>query len=350
MTKSDETRGIFPPGRVVGICRIVNDGDVIFTNLMRLAATGITKFVISDLRSTDNTGEEIRRFRAERPDVIVYVVDDPGHHILASKVLTGLAALAARVLDTDWVVPFDADDFVWLAPGVGLPLDQVDVDFIMLPWLQLHPSALEGRTIQKVLDDDRLADVYYSGGPGKVILKWKDDLIIERGQHWLHSTTGRVLTGVRGDEIGAAMVHVPIRSQEQFTRKIRLVGAVEKAARDRLNLTHHSSLGTILAADSGQEDLNALLDAMWSRDQTSFVRLCKTLALEPNSLAYLSTLAFGEPCDFKPEGSNRQWASISTAQKIVAFRRKDRDTKHKVDVLTRLQVALMRMRGYARAR
>jgi hypothetical protein len=333
--------------RVVGICRVINDDDVIFTNLNRLADYGISKFIVSDMQSGDNTRAEIKRF-AQRRGLTVFIIDDPGREILGSKVFTGLAAFAASALDVTWILPIDADDFLWVAPNVSIDLAALDVDFVLMPWLQVHPASLDGTTITDLLGRDRLDNVVrLAVSPGKVMVRWRDDVVIERGHHWVHSKSGRVLTGLRGEDIGMTMAHIPIRSTERFVGKIRTGAAAEKAATGRAHATHHSTLGQTLERE-GAAYLESLLDAMWRRDRSDFLKLCASRGLDPRQFGYVSDLVLCDSGEFMPPGGGR-WQVTELAQRIFAFRRKDRDTKHRVDVATRLQVALLRMKGYARA-
>jgi hypothetical protein len=333
---------------VVGICRIINDGDVIFANLNRLASLGISKFIISDMQSSDNTRAEIERF-AKRQAVKVFIIDDPDREVLGSKMFTGLAAFAATALGSTWILPFDADDFLWIAPSASINLNELDVDFILLPWLQLHPASLDNTSIEALLGGDRLASVVRpNASPGKIMVRWRDDMVIERGQHWAHSKSGRVLIGVRGEDIGATMVHIPIRSSERFIGKVTTGARAEKVATGLTHVTHHSALGQTLERE-GRPFLESLIDAMWRRDKKSFLDLCHSRKLDPKQYGYLSDLALLESIEFLPPADRGKWLGVDTAQRILAFRRKDRDTKHRVDVTTRLRVALLRMRGYSRA-
>jgi len=340
--------GLIAADRIVGICRVVNDGDVIFANLSRLADYGMTKFIVSDMKSSDDTRAEIERF-AGRAGVSVFVIDDPGKDILGSKFFTAMAGFAASALDATWILPFDADDFLWLAPEVQLDFANLEVDFILLPWLQMHPASFEGTTIVARLARPHLDEVTrLSVAPGKVLVRWQEDLVIERGHHWVHSKSGRILKGLRGEDIGLTMAHVPIRSRARFIGKIKGGAAAERLAGPAARGTHHSALGQTLEA-AGAGFLDSLVDAMWRRDRAAFLALCASRALDPQQFGYLSDLVLRDSGGFLPPGGAATWQPADSAQRILAFRRKDRDTKHRIDVTTRLQVALLRLKGYARA-
>jgi hypothetical protein len=349
ITDMADTRGIRPSDRVVGICRVLNDGDVIFSNLAHLASYGIRKFIVSDMQSRDNTRAEIQRFAQLNKEVTVFIVDDPGVEILGSKYFTGLAAFAALSLDAAWIIPFDADDFLWLAANVTLDLGAADIDYILLPWLQVHPAGFDRTPIAELLSGNELPTVVkLAVSPGKMLFRWREDLVIERGHHWLHSKKSRVLRGVRGDDIGAAMVHFPIRSREQFLRKIQSGAAAEKRSRGTVHGTHHSALGSTLD-NEGEAFVAALIDAMWRRDRVGFEALCAERAVDASQFGYLSDLVLQDEYEFRLPDGCANWHSIAAAQKTLAFRRKDRETKHRVDLTTRLRIALLRMRGYKRA-
>jgi hypothetical protein len=349
MNDTAGARSILPSEQIVGICRVLNDGDIIFSNLSHLAGYGVRKFIVSDMQSRDNTRAEIERFASLTPDATVFIVDDPGYNILGSKVFTGLSAFAASALDATWIIPFDADDFLWLAPDVRLDLRAADIDYILLPWLQVHPAGFETASIAGFLDRGQLEPVVkLAVSPGKMIFRWRDDLVIERGHHWLHSKNARVLRGVRGEDIGAAMAHFPIRSRQQFLRKIQSGAAAEIRAKGTVHVTHHSALGTTLDRE-GEAFVTALIDAMWRRDRAVFETLCAERSVDARQFGYLSDLVLRDSFDFRPPVNAHNWRSLDGAQKILAFRRKDRETKHKVDLSTRLHVAFLRMRGYERS-
>jgi hypothetical protein len=340
--------GILSSDRIVGVCRILNDGDVIFANLSRLADYGIRKFILSDMQSSDNSRAEIQRFAQTRKDATVFIIDDPGRDILGSKIATGLAALAASALDAVWVLPFDPDDFFWIAPGARIDLDEANVDYIRLPWLQVHPQSLDGTTIVQWLGRDRLEQVVkLTVAPGKVLVKWRDDLVIERGHHWLHSKLNRVLKSVRGDDIGAAMVHIPMRSREQILEKIQLQVAAEKIVRGEFQKTTYSTIAAMTERD-GTNCLVALIDAMWRKDQAKFLALCQHHSLDPKQFGYMSDLILRDGYSFEPP-DGRNWQPIETAPKFSNYRRKDAVRQQKVPVSTRLHAALLRIRGYRRA-
>jgi hypothetical protein len=337
--------GLSPSNRVAGVCRVINDGDIIFANLSQLAKYGVRKFVVSDMRSHDNTRAEVERFASANPDATVFIVDDPGYNILGSKIFTGLSAFAAHALEVSWIVPFDADDILWLAPNVTLDLEGADIDYVLLPWLQVHPAAFAAKGIADYLNRDHLGSVVeLAVSPGKMMFRWAADLVIERGHHWLHSTNGRVLRGVRGAEVGAAMAHFPIRTAEQFLAKISSGAAAEKRAQGSAHATHHSALGTILQKD-GEQAISRLIDAMWRKDQISFQTLCAQQSVDPRQLSYLSDLVMRDGFDFRGSREGTSCRSLSDARKILSYRRKDNSAKLRVDVSTRLHVALLRALG-----
>jgi hypothetical protein len=343
------SRCILPPDYVVGVGRIYNDADVIFANLSRLAAYGVRKFILSDMQSDDSSRAEIERFAKAHSDLTVFIIDDPGREILVSKVVTGLAALAAKALDALWIIPFDPDDFLWLAPGVTLDLADTDIDFIRLPWFQVHGKHIEGTTVQQWLARDQLDEVVrLTVSPGKMMFKWRDDLVIERGHHWIHSKTGRILKGVNGDDIGAAMAHIPIRSPSQLLSKLRLQAAAENVVvRGEVHKTHYTTIAAMLEQD-GTSALDELIDAVWRRDQNAFQALCKERLINPRQFGYLSDLVLRESLTFHPPNGTG-WQSLDKAPRIFTYRRKDSVKKQRIALYTRLQAALLRMRGYSRA-
>jgi hypothetical protein len=340
--------GILPPNGIVGICRIYNDGDVIFANLSRLADYGIRKFILSDMRSTDNSRAEIERFIKTYKNSTVFVIDDPGREILGSKIATGLSAFAASALDAIWILPFDPDDFLWISPQITVDLTEGDIDYIRLPWLQVHPKCLEGGTIKEWLDREHLDHVVkLNVSPGKVIVRWRADLVIERGHHWLHSKSGRVLKGIRGDDIGAAMTHIPMRSPQQLLEKMKLQAEAEKIVRGEFHKTLYSTIAVMLARN--QTDwLVALIEAIWRRDQLGFGALCAEQSIDPQQFGYLADLVFNDPFNFRPpDGAN--WLAINKAPRMFTYRRKDSAKPQRVGMATRMHAAMLRMQGYVRA-
>lgn len=221
------------PVTVVAVGMIKDESDVIVHTLRHLLEE-VDAVVVADNLSTDGTSDALRVAQEKFPDrVLVLNDDEPGYY--QSQKMTHLANVARREFGADWVVPFDADEW-WYSPfgRLGDVLEEVAPQWLAVP-ATVYDHVVTGA------DDVSQANPYLRlewRRPEplklpKVACRWRDDLVIEQGNHGA-SYQGRAtlfdpLLVVR---------HFPYRSLEQFIRKARNGAAAYAAAGERLPETY----------------------------------------------------------------------------------------------------------------
>ena len=185
-------------GGVWAIARVKNESDIIDSTVRHLLEQGVENFLVMDNGSDDDTLEILRGLEQEIPGFHVGIDSEPAHYQGAK--MTVLAD-AVRRAGATWVLPFDADEY-WY--GVDAPLVEV-----------------LGRTRASVVEA-RLHNVVPSVDGG-----WQVD---DQPQH-LSKVAFRhpfVTMGEGNHDVARPgewstelrILHVPLRSYEQFKRKV----------------------------------------------------------------------------------------------------------------------------------
>jgi glycosyltransferase involved in cell wall biosynthesis len=105
-----------PSLRVAAIMMVRNESHVILTCVGHLLTLGVERVYVVDNGSTDETPELLRNAAALTGRLVLST--DHGE-FRQDEVLTALARRAAAE-GADWILPVDADEFLWLRPGVSL--------------------------------------------------------------------------------------------------------------------------------------------------------------------------------------------------------------------------------------
>jgi len=225
-----------------------DEADIIEANIRHHATLGVSKFVVTDNNSIDGTREILERLKNEF-DLIV--IDEHSHTIDQDLWVTRMANLLKEGNHADWVINNDADEF-WLAQNDTPLTDSVQST--------LRCATDGGRNIgvlhcnrynliasQEVVKRD---EYHFTDNKYRVVHDWLDaktelDLhddstaLLDQNQHVIIRTLqGKVITRLDGlDSIdmgnhGAIhrldtletgnieVAHYPIRSYEQFKRKV----------------------------------------------------------------------------------------------------------------------------------
>lgn len=110
---------------IYGVSMVKDEADIIADTIANLIDQGVSRFLILDNNSTDETPEILAGFPQ------VEVIPDPEVGYYQSRKITDLACRAAREGAT-WVVPFDADEHWygvdgWLSDVFAAQPDEVTV-------------------------------------------------------------------------------------------------------------------------------------------------------------------------------------------------------------------------------
>lgn len=212
--------------------------------------------IVADNLSTDDTRSILDRLKCE-------VLDDTDPGYRQSEKMTALARYAAKHYDADWIVPFDADEW-WTSPH-GRIADVLEA--IAPQWLTasavLYDHVATGR--DKPEQDPVKRIRFRRGAPvplPKVACRWRDDLVIEQGNHGAWYSGGA--TTLPGQLV---VHHFPYRSAEQFVRKAKN-GAQAYAATDLPPDVgaHWRQYGAIAEAHGDEACADIFRQWFWSAD------------------------------------------------------------------------------------
>jgi hypothetical protein len=241
--------------KLVMAMKVRDEEDVLEHNLRHHRAQGVDHFIATDNGSTDGTLGILRRYEAAG---LVTLIEEPATEDFRDAAhgwVTRMARLAATDHRADWVVHADADEFWW--PATATLKDALDEiperygvvlaprpEFVARPddsrrfWERMTVREARSRLRPKVA---------HRAHPDAVLHRGAHDVALERAEGARHS--GRaVMRSVKeehpGEEEGLAwaprwparVFHFPVRSQEQYRRKVEVAlrGGFEDRSHDEL--------------------------------------------------------------------------------------------------------------------
>lgn len=209
-----------------------------------LTALGIDRVYVVDNGSADRTPDILRRISLHTGRVIF---DSYPGQFCQAEVLTALAH-RAELEGADWVLPADADEFLWLAPGVSLATlcGNSDVGGYRIPvcnFLQASPVRSDWHgslltmcvaAVPSGLTTEAQARVC-SGEipfvrmayPNKLLLRATQSLQISFGNHDAENTRGPLIAMTNGE-----ILHAPIRAASRLHQRAETGRRVESVTRD----------------------------------------------------------------------------------------------------------------------
>ena len=209
--------------RVVVTLLVRDEEDVIDDVIRFHLAQGAAFVIVTDNGSVDRTpaivDEWVRLGRAR-------LLHEPGDDYDQRRWVTAMARLAATDYGADWVLNADADELWWpLAADLPSTLDAVPAAFgqIACPRVDFPPTRPRGALATGSAFREAVAREVSSRNalgaplPPKVVHRADPEVEVEQGNH-----------AVRGPRIGPMLpgpspitiLHHPVRSWEQFERKI----------------------------------------------------------------------------------------------------------------------------------
>jgi len=272
------------PLRIVATLLVKNESDIIEATIKHHINAGVSKFIVTDNGSTDNTRSIVEKF----PEV-VEIIDEPGDDHNQSKWVTHMARLACK-LNPDWIIHLDADE-LW---GGLMNLRYFSEAAIASNRMNFHPPVQDEFDLQAMKYYLDFSTVPNFPEECKVAHRPDPNITITHGNHGIEGVTPTFTSTIFRH-------HYPIRSYTQFARKaveghaaLKRRGAVCK----RWEMWHE-------AHERGE------LNLIWDDIKKSWARMC----FHPNHkdlrelLKYWSTpevINFFQPD--KPLPSVRQWS------------------------------------------
>jgi hypothetical protein len=199
-----------------------NEADIVQANLDYHLAQGVDHVIVTDHGSSDETPEMLRAYE-ERGTVTALRDEGEEHH--QSMRVTRMARIALTQQRADWVIHNDADEFWWPLVGTlrdvfaAIPREygQIEVqrrNFLPRPD---RPEPFYSRLIYR--EPQSLNGIGRPLEP-KVAHRPHPDVVVAPGNHWISGPDLRPAPAAELLEI----FHYPMRSYEQFERKVVQVG------------------------------------------------------------------------------------------------------------------------------
>jgi hypothetical protein len=215
---------------------VKNERDIIAANLDYHLEVGVEHIIVTDNASEDGTRDLLSDY-GRLSEVTVW--DEPGDDYSQHEWVTRMARAAADDLGAEWIINSDADEF-WTCPGGRLPeaiesgsapalvchrrnmVGPLNGDGRLVWWERLVYRAAAPPPLPCLANP--LADplpgplLMYAPGP-KVAVRGRGLVRIHQGNHSAEHT------GPGGQAESAIVIyHYPVRSAEQFERKVRQGG------------------------------------------------------------------------------------------------------------------------------
>ena len=197
------------PGPIAMLLLVRDEVDIIESNINFHRHFGIERFVVTDNGSTDGTRDILAQFERQLPNFIV--IDDPGSTYMQSEIVTRMIKVAKQKFHPRWIISADADEFWYPVSGhYDTELDGRK-NILKCYWHNYLPRS--GMVWQRF--DDIGDTPWYHGRMSKVFC-------LARGLHGMYNGNhnSRSIPRIVASSDNIRIYHYPLRSYEQFERKI----------------------------------------------------------------------------------------------------------------------------------
>lgn len=246
---------------VVAVSMVKGEEDVIEATTRHML-TQVDHVIIADNMSDDGTRKILDQIASECDRLTV--VDDFERGYYQSAKVTALGRQAHVQFGADWILPYDADEFVFSPFGrIGDILPTFGEQWLVVE-AQLFDHMCTGVDNPDVVDPvERMRWRRRAENPlRKVACRWREDLVIAQGNHSAHYDGGATVYGAE-----LVIRHFPYRSAEQMTRKVRN-GSAAYAAGQNIPLdqgVHWREWGELLRTQ-GEQAIHDLFRKWYFRE------------------------------------------------------------------------------------
>jgi len=286
---------------VAGVCMLKNEVDIIGLNLEHLIGYGLKCFVIFDDGSTDGSQAIIEEIMVRHKGLDIIILQGRDHFLNEVAVFRQMTLIAKNLFNKEWAFGFDADDFLWLSPGLKIDLAESGADYILMPWLHVNPADITEASISGLRKCHSLENVTLH--KSKTLIRISETVRMKSGQHNVINEGLAPAIGLDGLTLGMASVHFPIRSEEQLVSKFSAT-----ADEPQYNITQESRTGKhrYTMRDLSRTDTGNIYQFLINRDEDGFLDFCKRVNMKPEMFDYLASLICNTSTAFPHPGKGWQ--------------------------------------------
>ena len=187
---------------IVATLVVRDEDDILESMLTHTLSEGVSRIFVTDNASKDKTPQILQKF----PEVSVEFSDDMTHN---QEIHTTRMAREACKTNPDWIVHLDADEFWCGFPNLH---NNYPSETLWCTSVFIHPPVpgIKTASLEKMR---RYIDFHGHAREFKVIHRPDPNIVIKHGNHGIKDRSMELCPEITRH-------HYPIRSLEQFTRKV----------------------------------------------------------------------------------------------------------------------------------